>query len=684
MKISIAWLKDFIQLDLSPAEVIDKLNNIGLLIDSSEEKGDDVVLELETYANRPDTLGHLGVARELATALGTQIQEQNWPLVESEEDISGSFDVQIWDEDLCLRYCGMIVKGVPVGPSPEWLTQRIEAMGLNPVNNVVDVTNYVLYSTAQPIHAFDLEKLKGGKIIIRRAKKDESLLSLEDTLLALSRDMLVIADEEKPVALAGVIGGLDSSVTDSTKDIFIESAYFDPVSIRKTWKKLGVQTDASYRFERGADISFLPKAAVMAASLLTQMGGKALKGMLDVFPKPRKPKTVVLRQHRIKELLGVEVEADFITKMLASLEFRVEEQQQGIWRIQVPHFRVDIEREVDLIEEIARFYGYDNIPAELPAWTADEPGVDPQRRIEQSLRQSMFHHGFDEVVNYSFSAAEKTAVFKTGLEAVEIRNPISARAGQLRTTLMGGLLENIIWNRNRGADGVHIFEVGNVYFWEDEKCREQLSLAVATHGFLGRPNWQSDVISTDFFHLKGACENLFTHLGFTSVSFQQEEHAYFEAGQSLSLSVRGKKIGWLGLVKPGALDAYDLKEPVWAAEVNLSELFAMPSQAFVFEPVHRFPSVVRDISFLVDRQVTYQELKECIEGLDIPHIQGFSLYDCYMGESIPKDKVSLSLRFVFQHSRRTLLAEDMDSLIEKIIKALKANFKFQLREGGEN
>jgi phenylalanyl-tRNA synthetase beta chain len=684
MKISFEWLKDFIQLDLAPAEVIEKLNSIGLLIDSWEEKGEDAVLELETYANRPDTLGHLGVARELATALGTQIQEQNWPLVESEEEISGCFDVQIWDEDLCLRYCGLIVRGVPVGPSPEWLTRRIQAMGLNPVNNVVDVTNYVLYSTAQPIHAFDLEKLAGGKIIVRRAKKNETLLSLEDKQLDLSSDMLVIADEKKPVALAGIIGGLDSSVTEKTKDIFIESAYFDPISIRKTWKKFGVQTDASYRFERGADISFSPKAALMAASLLTQMGGKALKGMLDVYPKPRKHKTVVLRQHRIRELLGVEVETDFVTNTLSNLQFQLEEKQPGIWRIQVPYFRVDIEREADLIEEIARFYGYDNIPAVLPAWAADEPGIDPVSRIEENLRQSMFNHGFDEVVNYSFSDEEKNTVFMTGKEAVEIRNPISARAGQLRTTLISGLLENIVWNKNRGVEGVHIFEVGNVYFWKDEKCREQKSLALATFGVLETPHWQSEVKDTDFFHLKGACEDLLSRLGFVSPSFQKEDHALFETGHSLSLSVKGKQIGWLGSMKPEALNAFDLREPVWAAEMNLAELLAMQTQSFVFAPLNRFPHVVRDISFLVERHVIYQDLKESIERLDIAHLQSFTLYDRYSGKSIPKDKISLSLRFIFQHPRRTLLAEEVDNLIEKIIKALKSSFKFQLREGGEN
>ena len=305
MRISLDWLKDYVELDLSLPQLIEKLNMIGLMVEDWEERDSDVIFDIETYANRPDTLGHLGVARELAAGLGLRLKKQNWPLTEIDQKTSHLVDVQIWDTDLCPRYSGIIVKDIQVGPSPEWLRRRIEAMGLKPINSVVDATNYVLFSTAQPIHAFDLAKIAGKKIIVRRAKDSEVLRSLEEKDVALSAEMLVIADEKKPVALAGVIGGEESSVQEGTQDVFIESAYFDPISIRKTSKKTGIATDASYRFERGTDISFPPQAALITASLLTQLGGKVTKEIVDVYPKPKKNKTIVLRHHLLSEFAAI-------------------------------------------------------------------------------------------------------------------------------------------------------------------------------------------------------------------------------------------------------------------------------------------------------------------------------------------------------------------------------------------
>jgi phenylalanyl-tRNA synthetase beta chain len=323
MRISLNWLKEFIAVEVPASRLIETLNSIGMLVDSWEELRDDVILELETYANRPDTLGHLGVARELGVALDLPLRELDWPLVELDEFSSDIIDIEIFDEDLCPRYCGVVVKGINVGPSPEWLARKIEAMGLSPINNVVDVSNYVLFATAQPIHIFDISKLAGGKIIVRKAKKGEPFRSLEGEDVPLSSDMLVIADEQKPVALAGVIGGENSAVTETTRDVLIECAHFDPVSVRKTGKKTGIQTDANYRFERGSDISFPPKAALMAASLLAEFGGKAAKGIVDVFPKPRKKKTVMLRQRRVSDLLGVDIKSNFIVETLTKLEFNL-------------------------------------------------------------------------------------------------------------------------------------------------------------------------------------------------------------------------------------------------------------------------------------------------------------------------------------------------------------------------
>ena len=684
MKISIDWLKDYIALDLPDTEVIDSLNNIGMLVDDWEETGDDTILELETYANRPDTLGHLGVARELAAALGLPLKSPDVSIIEGDKQIADHFDIQILDEGLCPRYCAMIVGGIEVGPSPHWMQRRLRAMGLRPVNNLVDVTNYVLFATAQPIHAFDLAKLKGDKIIVRCAKRGEGLRTLEGKDVALSQDMLVIADDKNPVALAGVIGGEESAVSETTQAVLIESAYFDPVSVRQAWKKAGVQTDASYRFERGADIDFPPRAAMLAASLLTRMGGLAYRGMLDVFPKPPRPKTVVIRHHRIHELLGVEIDEGFVIKTLQDLEFEVKPQQPGIWQVTVPFFRVDIEREADLIEEIARFFGYENIPARLPAVETVDLSMDRKRTLETGLRQLMFHHGFDEVVNYSFMDPSREALFQRGREAIAIRNPISTRAALLRTTLLDGLLGTVAWNKNRGAEGVHVFELGHIFSQDEGNRREQQAMAMITWGTLGSPHWQGRGGKTDFFLLKGTCESLMTQLGYGPVSFQNRDHPFFETGCALTLRVKGAEAGILGQLKQEILDAYDLTEPVWAAEIDLDATFQLQSQAFSFSPIVKYPSVIRDVSFLIARDVPYQGVKETLDGLKLPHLEHYTLVDRYTGSGVPEDKVSLSMRFMFRNPQKTLQAGEVDVLQEKIVKALRSRFALQLREGGEN
>jgi len=683
MKVSLDWLKQYVEINLTLPRLIEKLNMIGLLVEDWEEQEGDVVFDIETYANRPDTLGHLGIAREIAAALGLKMKKGSWPVVEGEEKTADLVDIQIRDDDLCPRYCGIIVKKIKVGPSPEWLQKKMQAMGSKPVNNVVDVTNYVLFSTAHPIHAFDLEKIGGKKIVIRRAAKGESLRSLEGEDIFLSSDMLVIADEKKPVALAGVIGGEESSVTESTQEVFIESAYFDPVSIRKTSKKTGVSTDASYRFERGADISFPPSAAMMAASLLTQMGAKATREVMDVYPKPKKSKTVILRNHRISELLGVEIDKDLTEQTLSSLGFDVEEQTEGIWQVGIPPFRVDMEREADLIEEIVRFYGYDKIPAHIPPLHELEPALDPKRKKIEKLRQLLFHQGFDEFINFGFFDPEKGSSFEPLKKAIQIRNPVSSKAAFLRTAIIPGLLENVVWNKNRGAESVHAFEMGNIYFWDKDKCQERLTLAMVSTGYLGYHHWQGKREAADFYHLKGTCEFLMAHLRYKPFSFREEKHSYFQDGFSLALLFKGEAIGHLGLLKGEILESYSLKDQVWAAELDLAVLFEKQPQSFLYAPVAKYPSITRDASFIADRNISYQDIKEEVEKLSIPHLTKFDLYDLFSGSSIPKGKVSLSLRFFYRHPQRTLLAEKVDKLQKKIVKSLMASFNFQLREGGK-
>ena len=683
MKISLEWIKEYVGIRLSLSSLINKLDMIGLVVEDWQEKDGDIILDIETHANRPDTLGYLGIARELAAGLGLPLKEKDWPLVELEQETSDFIDIQILDRDLCHRYSGIVIRDIQVKPSPEWLRKRIEAMGLNPVNNVVDVTNYVLFSTAHPIHAFDLAKISGQKIIVRRAHKGESLKTLEGNVIQLSPEMLVIADAEKPVALAGVMGGSGSAVSEATGDVFIESAWFDPVSIRKTSKKTGIQTDASYRFERGADIAVCPLAALMAASLLTQLGGKATKEIFDVYPKPRKNKTLVLRHHRIAELLGVNVDEDFVQSILPNLGFQLESRQGGSWQVIVPSFRVDIEREADLIEEIARFYGYDKIPSHFPTLSVPEAPRKEKREKINKIRQLLFHQSFDEVINFSFSDPEKEAVFLSQRPPIVIKNPISQKASCLRASLLGGMLENIVWNVNRGAERVNIFEIGNIYFWNDSEAIEELFLGLATTGFVDQSYWEGKNEEAGYFYLKGTCESILTYLRYEPFSFQEEEHDYFEEGYSLAVVYKGEKVGILGLLKSSILESFSLKEAVWVAELNLASLFGKQPQSFQYKPVIKFPSVSRDISFLVDRSVSYQDIKEAVGKISVPYIERFDLFDRYSGPNISEDKISLSLRFIYRHPKKTLLAKEVDSLQLKVIKHLRSRFNIQLREGGQ-
>ena len=682
MKISLDWIREYVAIDLPRKELIDKLTMIGLVADTVEEKGGDLILDLETYANRPDTLGHLGVAREIGAMLDLPLIEKDWPITELAEATADIADVRIVAENLCPRYCGLVVRGVPVGPSPDWLKRRIEAMGLRPVNNVVDVSNYVLFATAQPIHTFDFGRIGGGHIVVRRAKRGETLVDLDCRTLELATDMLVIADESRPVALAGIIGGQASGITESTRDVFIESANFDPVGIRKTAKKLGLQTDASYRFERGADIGFAPQGALLAASLLAQMGGRASRGLIDRYPKPPKPRNVRLRLRRIAELLGVEVPESFVVEVLGRLGFRVERAARGSWRVEIPTFRVDISREADLIEEVARFYGYDRIPAQVTPVDSFALTANAKRERLARIRETLAGQGFDEVINWSFADPEKEAVAASGRNAVGIQNPTSNRASVMRTTLFPGLLENAAWNLNRGLEGVHVFEAGNVYYWgEDEKHHEDLHLGLLSTGLLPRESSLADARETGFLVVKGAVEAALEALRFDPAGFDERDHPSFEPGSALAVLHKGQQVGRLGLLRRSLAAVCAVDGPVYAAEIDLSALFEKTPRPFQYAPVPKLPGVVRDLSFLLDQDVPFGEVARVLCRLVQPLLEGFELVDRFAGLPVPADKVSLTIRLRFRHPQRTLVAGEVDRAEKEIIGHLKSALNIRLREG---
>jgi len=681
MKISLDWVREFVALDVPRAELLERLTMIGLVADTVEERDGDAVLDLETYANRPDTLGHLGVAREIGVLYGLPLLEKDWPLTELSEATAEIADVQIVAESLCPRYCGLIVRGVKVGPSPDWLRRRIEAVGLRPINNVVDVSNYVLFATGQPIHTFDFGRIGGGSIVVRKAKRGETLVDLDGRTLELRPDMLVIADESRPVALAGVIGGQASGITEATRDVFIESANFDPVSIRMTAKALGLSTDASYRFERGADIGFAPKAAVMAASLLVGLGGQVSRGLIDRYPRPSKPEAVRLRLRRIPELLGVDIPESFVGDVLGRLGFRVDSSHKGSWRVEVPSFRVDVSREADLIEEIARFYGFDRIPSAFTPVDSFDLCIDRKRERLARIRETLLGQGFDEVVNWSFADPDRDRAGASGREPVTIQNPISNRASILRTTLLPGLVENAAWNLNRGLEGVHVFELGNVYSWTEGKTCEEVHLGLVSTGLLPGSSWASAAVETDFFVVKGALEALAEALRFEPVAFEPRDHPSFEAGRALALLYKGQEVGRLGALRADLAGAASIERTVYAAEINLAALFEKTPRPFEVVPVPKLPGVSRDLSFLVGRDVPYKRVSGVLEKLNQPLLEGFELRDRFAGAPLPTDKISLTIRFRFRHPQRTLVAEEVDRVEQEIVGQLRSALDVQLREG---
>jgi phenylalanyl-tRNA synthetase beta chain len=681
MKISLDWVREYVAVDLPAAELGDRLTMIGLVPETVEERDGDAVLDLETHANRPDTLGHLGVAREIGAALGLPLLEKDWPLAELPEATAEIADVQIVAEALCPRYCGLVVRGVKIGPSPDGLRRRLEAVGLKPINNVVDVSNYVCFATAQPIHTFDFGRIGGGRIVVRKAKRGERLVDLDGRALELSPEMLVIADEARPVALAGVIGGQASGITESTRDVFIESANFEPASIRKTAKKLGLQTDAACRFERGADVGFAPRAALMAASLLCQMGGQASRGLIDRFPRPPKPRTVRLRLRRVAELLGVEVPESFVVEVLGRLGFAVKAAAEHSWRVAVPTFRVDIDQEADLIEEVARFYGYDRIPSAFTPVRSFDLGVNRKRERLARVRETLLGQGLDEVINWSFADPEREKAAASGREAVAVENPISRRASVMRTTLLPGLLENAAWNLHRGLEGVHIFELGNVFAWVDEKHCEELRLGLLSTGQRPGANWAEPPAETDFFLVKGAVEALAEALRFEPVAFEERDHPSFEPGRALAVLYKGQEVGRLGTLRASFAAAAAVERTVYAAEIDLASLFEKQPRPFEIAPVPKFPGVTRDLSFLLDRAVAYGEVSRVLARTNQPLLEGFELRDRFAGASVPAGRVSLTVRFRYRHPQRTLVAEEVDRVEQEIVGQLRSALKIQLREG---
>ena len=687
MLISYEWLEDFVDLDLSSAELRDRLTMVGLAIDAVETHGSDWVLDVEVPSNRPDCLSHIGIGREVSVIVRKPLRSLQIKPFRTDGRAESLTSVEIRDPDLCPRYAARLVRGVKIGPSPDWLIRRLEAIGQRPINNVADITNYVLHELGQPLHAFDFDKLGGRRIVVRRAAPGEKLKTLDGVERTLSGEMLVIADAERPVALAGVMGGEDSEISNQTKDVLIESAYFDPHSIRQTARQLGMDTEASRRFERGADAEGVLRAQERCVELICELaGGVATQDAVDAYPKPLESRSVDLRMARVPELTSLTVPDDEIKRILVGLGFHMTGEAEDRLNFDVPSWRIDVDQEEDLVEEVARHTGYDKIASELPPSNAAGE-YQPSEMKQRSLRRALNAFGFDEAIDFSFIPDEARFDLIPSLAGHEnaqpqLANPIIEEAAWMRSTLLPGLLSSVRHNLNHGNRDVRLFEIGRVFAMikPKELPIETLALGlIATGGALEESRALVDR-ELDFFDVKGALEAGVDWMNLSPLTFEPTNAGHLRAGQSgLIKTSDGTAIGTIGRLAESIAASYKFRQPVYVAEIDLNMLLNGPAKLIQYSPLPRYPSVVRDISLLINRNVALDEIFAAVNGQDVADCRSVKLVGTFEGGNIPPSKRSVTLRLEYRSDERTLRDEDVEASHSLLTAALLDKFAAEQR-----
>ena len=681
-----SWLREFVDAPTGIDELAEKLTSCGFEVGAVEpwpaapgapDGETDAVLDLEITTNRPDCLSVLGIAREVATACDTPLRRPPAAPAETDADAEGAVSVAIDDPALCPRYTGALAE-VVVGPSPPWLARRLEAADVRPVNNVVDVTNYVMIELGQPMHAFDRDRLAGPEIRVRRARAGETVRTLDDTDRALAPEMLVIADADRPQAVAGIMGGAASQVGGRTRTIVLEAACFDPLSVRRTSRRLGLATDASYRFERGADVAAPPAAIRRARRLLADIGAGTPRGALvDRFPAPPRPVEIRLRRSRIERVLGQTIDENFVAPALTRLGFEptpaAESGGAAAWRVRVPTFRVDVGREEDLIEEVARHHGYDRIPTSFPALTQPAAAPGPWRARDRLVRRLLTGGGFCEAVTYGFvDRAAARAVHADRHDVVALRNPLSERGAVLRPSLLPGLVDAVVRNRRRERRDVRLFEIGSRFRRADG---ETPALGLAVTGAAADGHWSGPARRADLFDLTGAVAQLCAGFGLQA-EFEPTTAGHLSPGQSARVHVRtggGRAVlGEAGRLDPAFAAARGMTgpDPVYVAELDLRPFDPGAVDRLHAAPVPRHPSTTRDISVEVDDALPAARVRDTIRAAAGPALVDLVEVDRYTGKGVAAGAVSLSVRLTFRASDRTLTDAEVQKSTDAVLQAL--------------
>lgn len=670
-----------IELENMPEEFLDGIYILdrGLPIgkDIKEVLGlNDAIVEFEITNNRPDCLSMVGIAREAAATFGAALKYPRTEYKENPENIKDYVSVEVRNSELCPRYTAKVIKNVKIQPSPAWMQDRLAKAGVRAINNIVDITNFVMLELGQPMHAFDLEKLQDRRIIVRNAEADEKIMTLDEVDRALNESMLVIADGKRSIGIAGVMGSSNSEIDENTKTLVFESATFHSVNIRLTSKKLGLRTEASSRFEKGIDTELAIYALNRACSLVEEIGaGEVVGGVIDLYPEKKVPRKITLRPDRVRSFIGADISNEQMVKFLSALEFKVE--GKAVLEITVPTFRGDVEMEADLMEEIARLYGYDSIPSKLMDTTFTQGGKSLRQRIIDIAKDTLVAQGLNEVYTYSFVSPNVYNRINLKAEnplrnAIKLINPLGEDQSIMRTTIIPNVLDVISKNYNRKTEAGQFFELSKVYLAEklplEGLADERETLTIGIYG------------NVDIFDLKGVVENLLDELNVEKYRFLSSNNDSFHPGRTAELLVGNKRIGCLGEVHPDVLDNYDIPIRVYVAELNFEEILNYTNLNKKYRPLPKYPSVSRDIAVVVSEEITAGQIEEIIRNKGGKLIEEVKLFDIYRGSQIEEGYKSMAYSITYRSDEKTLSEEDVSKVHNKILNSLANQVGGSLRQ----
>ena len=679
MKISLNWLKEYVAIKGTADRLADQLTQAGLKVEKLEKVSGDFILETEVTTNRPDWLSHLGVARELHAITGARFSLPPFQIKEARKT-EQSFKISVPDPDFCPYYSASLLEDVAWAKTPEFMKRCLEACGVRSINLIVDITNYVLLEWGQPLHAFDRDRLRGNEIVARRARAGENLTAIDGTVYDLKDQDLIIADSKGPIAIGGVMGGKDSEVTESTRNILLESAYFVPSRIRTTSRRLGLTSESSYRFERGVDPAGVDSARERAVYLISQYAraGRISSAFRGGRP-PIQKRVIKFDLGELKKILGIEIPKSSVHQYFKRLGLGVSPNGRRL-TVEVPSFRSDLKRSQDLIEELARLYGYDRIPETLPSMVPLKFRADSLLELEDEARDLCVEFGLQEVVTYTL--VESKLFERLGIpqaQWVRLNNPQNQELNLMRPNLIAGLLQTVRRNVRVGETDIRLFEVGNRYL---EQPGKRLPLEERMAAFVvcgkGRLNWLEKMRNVSFYDMKGLAEALVRRLGIEGFSAENLENPLFERGQGISLTVGDQSIGFYGTLSDRILKIYDLDQPVFYAELSLQKIAPLARRRRKVKDLPKFPSSPRDLTVIVDEGLKSQAIIERIQTMAEDLATKIEVFDSFRGAQIPRGKKSLSFRIFYQAKDRTLQNEEVNKLHFSIIDSLNQSFGAEL------